>query len=272
MLALGSPLHAFDFTTLAERRIVVRRAAASERLRTLDGTERELVPDDLVIADAEHAVALAGIMGGEETEIGDGTTTVLLEAANFEPHDDLSQLGAAPAPDGELQPLGEGRRPVPRRPVGRARDRAPARARRRHLDREQRRPRRAAGAAAGAVPPRARGRADRRRDPARAAVRDPGAPRLRASRRRRRRPHLARARRRPRGRRDRGDRALPTRARAVHAAAPARDVRRLSPETRSCAAASRTPWSASGSPRSTRRACVPTTTRRGGCPSRSRSS
>ncbi len=86
MLALGSPLHAFDFTTLAERRIVVRRAAATERLRTLDGTERALVPDDLVIADAEHPVALAGIMGGAETEIADGTTTVLLEAANFEPH------------------------------------------------------------------------------------------------------------------------------------------------------------------------------------------
>jgi phenylalanyl-tRNA synthetase beta chain len=86
MLALGNPLHAFDFPRLADGRIVVRRAAAGERLRTLDGIERELVADDLVIADAERAVALAGIMGGEETEIGDATRTVLLEAANFEPY------------------------------------------------------------------------------------------------------------------------------------------------------------------------------------------
>ncbi len=86
MLATGSPLHAFDSTTLAGGRIIVRRAAEGEKIRTLDGVERELVADDLVIADAERAIAIAGIMGGEETEIGDATTTVLLEAANFEPH------------------------------------------------------------------------------------------------------------------------------------------------------------------------------------------
>ncbi len=86
MLALGNPLHAFDHAKLAGGEIVVRRAAPRERLRTLDGVERALVPDDLVIADAERAIALAGIMGGEETEIGEATTTVLLEAANFEPH------------------------------------------------------------------------------------------------------------------------------------------------------------------------------------------
>jgi phenylalanyl-tRNA synthetase beta chain len=85
MLALGSPLHAFDYDTLAGGRIVVRRAAPGEKLRTLDGVERRLDPRDLVIADADRAVALAGIMGGEETEIGAGTTNVLLEAANFEP-------------------------------------------------------------------------------------------------------------------------------------------------------------------------------------------
>jgi phenylalanyl-tRNA synthetase beta chain len=85
MLALGNPLHAFDFATLRGGRIVVRRAQRGERMRTLDGVERELTTDDLMIADAERSVALAGIMGGEETEIGDGTTTVLLEAANFEP-------------------------------------------------------------------------------------------------------------------------------------------------------------------------------------------
>src|SRR5262249_55847974 len=86
MLALGSPLHAFDSTTLHEQRIVVRRAAPGERLRTLDGVDRELDPTDLVIADADRPVAIAGIMGGEETEIGEQTTTVLLEAANFDPY------------------------------------------------------------------------------------------------------------------------------------------------------------------------------------------
>ncbi|HEX6701729.1 MAG TPA: phenylalanine--tRNA ligase subunit beta [Gaiellaceae bacterium] len=86
MLALGNPLHAFDNAKLAEGRIVVRRARPGERLRTLDGVDRALEPEDLVIADAERAIALAGIMGGEETEIGEGTTDVLLEAANFEPY------------------------------------------------------------------------------------------------------------------------------------------------------------------------------------------
>jgi phenylalanyl-tRNA synthetase beta chain len=85
MHALGNPLHAFDLSTLAQGRIVVRRAHEGEELRTLDGTLRGLDPRDLVIADAERAVALAGIMGGEETEVTEQTTDVLLEAANFEP-------------------------------------------------------------------------------------------------------------------------------------------------------------------------------------------
>jgi phenylalanyl-tRNA synthetase beta chain len=85
MLALGNPLHAFDFDTLHEGRIVVRRARSGEELRTLDGTLRKLETSDLVIADADRAIALAGIMGGAETEVADTTTNVLLEAANFEP-------------------------------------------------------------------------------------------------------------------------------------------------------------------------------------------
>src|ERR671937_2295589 len=85
MLGLGNPLHAFDLAKLHGGRIVVRRAHSGEKLRTLDGVERGLEPDDLMIADAERSVALAGIMGGEETEIGEDTTEVLLEAANFEP-------------------------------------------------------------------------------------------------------------------------------------------------------------------------------------------
>jgi phenylalanyl-tRNA synthetase beta chain len=84
MLALGSPLHAFDRTRLAEGRIVVRRARPRETICTLDGQVRELTPEDLVIADAERPVAIAGVMGGEESEVGPETTEVLLEAANFE--------------------------------------------------------------------------------------------------------------------------------------------------------------------------------------------
>jgi phenylalanyl-tRNA synthetase beta chain len=81
----GSPLHAFDRAKLAGGRIVVRRARPGEELRTLDGTVRKLETDDLLITDGEHAVALAAIMGGEDSEVGDETTEVLLEAANFEP-------------------------------------------------------------------------------------------------------------------------------------------------------------------------------------------
>jgi phenylalanyl-tRNA synthetase beta chain len=85
MLALGNPLHAFDFDTLRGAKIVVRRAKKGEEFTTLDGTPRTLDPDDLVIADAEGAIAFAGIMGGEETEVREQTKNVLLEAANFEP-------------------------------------------------------------------------------------------------------------------------------------------------------------------------------------------
>jgi phenylalanyl-tRNA synthetase beta chain len=84
MLALGNPLHAFD-ADLLHGGIVVRRARPGEEMKTLDGTLRKLDARDLMIADGERAVALAGIMGGEETEVSDATTSVLLEAANFEP-------------------------------------------------------------------------------------------------------------------------------------------------------------------------------------------
>ncbi|HHY92354.1 MAG TPA: phenylalanine--tRNA ligase subunit beta, partial [Firmicutes bacterium] len=83
MLETGQPLHAFDYTRLAERRIIVRRAAPDEVLVTLDGNERRLTPEMLVIADAEKPAGLAGIMGGLASEITEATTTVMLESACF---------------------------------------------------------------------------------------------------------------------------------------------------------------------------------------------
>jgi phenylalanyl-tRNA synthetase beta chain len=83
MLELGQPLHAFDADTLAGRQIVVRRAELDEKLTTLDGIERQLNPSTLLIADASRGVAIAGVMGGAETEISAGTANVLLESANF---------------------------------------------------------------------------------------------------------------------------------------------------------------------------------------------
>ena len=85
MLALGSPLHAFDRAKLREGRIVVRRARKGEQMTALDGTIRTLDETDLVIADAERPVAIAGIMGSLESEVDEQTNELLLEAANFEP-------------------------------------------------------------------------------------------------------------------------------------------------------------------------------------------
>ena len=84
MLELGQPLHAFDFDKLAGGRIVVRRANDGETLETLDGTKRTLDASMLVIADAEKPVAVAGVMGGLDSEVSDNTTTLLLESAHFD--------------------------------------------------------------------------------------------------------------------------------------------------------------------------------------------
>src|SRR4051812_19922783 len=81
---LGQPLHAFDLAKLAGEEVRIRRAAPGETLVTLDGVARALEPADLVIADAEKPVALAGIMGGENSEVGDGSTSIFLECALFE--------------------------------------------------------------------------------------------------------------------------------------------------------------------------------------------
>ena len=115
MLALGSPLHAFDQSKLAEGRIVVRRAHADEEIRTLDGTLRTLTPEDLVIADAARPVAIAGVMGGEDSEVTDETTVVLLEAANFEPSGIQRTSERLGLRSEASRPVGEGRRPSPRR-------------------------------------------------------------------------------------------------------------------------------------------------------------
>jgi phenylalanyl-tRNA synthetase beta chain len=90
MLEWGQPLHAFDYDSLVKRaggkppQIIVRSARAGEILVTLDGVERKLTPDNLIIADSAGPIALAGVMGGAETEVSPTTTRILLEAANFD--------------------------------------------------------------------------------------------------------------------------------------------------------------------------------------------
>jgi len=85
LLEMGQPLHAFDHARLQGRRIVVRRAVDGERIVTLDGQERTLTPAMLVIADAQHPVAIAGVMGGAATEVTAETRDLLLESALFQP-------------------------------------------------------------------------------------------------------------------------------------------------------------------------------------------
>ncbi len=85
MLEYGQPLHAFDYDQIKGKKIVVRRATDSEAIVTLDGIERVLSGDMLVIADEEAPVAVAGVMGGADSEVTEQTTSILLEAANFNP-------------------------------------------------------------------------------------------------------------------------------------------------------------------------------------------
>jgi phenylalanyl-tRNA synthetase beta chain len=84
LLELGQPLHAFDLDTIASETIIVRRGREGEHLRTLDGEDHEITSDDLLITDPDRVIAFAGVMGGEETEVGPGTTRVLIEAAHFD--------------------------------------------------------------------------------------------------------------------------------------------------------------------------------------------
>ncbi len=85
MLELGQPLHAFDAARISNHRITVRRARNGETLRTLDGVDRRLSSEMLVIADSTKPIALAGVMGGADTEVGPETKDIILESAHFAP-------------------------------------------------------------------------------------------------------------------------------------------------------------------------------------------
>ena len=85
MFEMGQPLHAFDYDKLDQHRIVVRHANAGEKIVSIDGHERQLQGDMLAIADASRPVALAGVMGGRDSEVSDQTVNILLEAARFDP-------------------------------------------------------------------------------------------------------------------------------------------------------------------------------------------
>jgi phenylalanyl-tRNA synthetase beta chain len=85
MLEYGQPLHSFDYDKIGGKKIVVRRAIKGEVIISLDGVERNLQKDMLVIADGERSVAIAGVMGGANSEVTEDTRTILLESANFNP-------------------------------------------------------------------------------------------------------------------------------------------------------------------------------------------
>ncbi len=85
MLELGQPLHAYDYDTLPEGQIIVRTAQPGETLTTLDGQQRQLSPEMLVIADRDRAIGIAGVMGGSDTEVSDTTRHLFLESAHFDP-------------------------------------------------------------------------------------------------------------------------------------------------------------------------------------------
>lgn len=84
MLEIGQPLHAFDLDKLSGKKIIVRRALEGEKIKTLDGVERSLDTSMLVIADDSRPMAIAGVMGGEDSEVTDDTKTILIESANFD--------------------------------------------------------------------------------------------------------------------------------------------------------------------------------------------
>ena len=135
MLALGNPLHAFDLTTLRGGKIIVRRASPGETIRTLDGVDRRLEPDDLMIADAERSRRARrdhGRRGDRDRRVDDGGAA---RGGQLRADGDLPHLRAPAAAHRGLEPLGEGRRPVPGRARREARHPADRRDRRRALGR-----------------------------------------------------------------------------------------------------------------------------------------
>ena len=85
MMETGQPLHAFDLDKLSDQKIIVRRAKSGEEIVAINGARRALFHDMLVIADDKRPVAIAGIMGGKDTEVSESTRHILLECAQFEP-------------------------------------------------------------------------------------------------------------------------------------------------------------------------------------------
>ena len=109
MLEIGQPMHAFDMATLESCRIIVRRAAGGESITTLDGKEFTLSSQNLVICDGEKPVALAGVMGGLNSEITEKTTQLLFESAKFA-RDNVRKDRPQPGPEHRrFQPLRERR-------------------------------------------------------------------------------------------------------------------------------------------------------------------
>ena len=94
MFELGQPLHAFDYDRVVDHHVIVRRATAGETLETLDGTERKLDTESLLIADPEEGIGLAGVIGGKHSEITDSTRNVFLESANFNPQNNRRTASA----------------------------------------------------------------------------------------------------------------------------------------------------------------------------------
>ena len=93
MFELGQPLHAFDYDKVADHHVIVRRAAEGELLTTLDGVARKMDSESLLIADPDGGIGLGGIMGGENSEIGEATVNIFLEAANFNPQNNRRTAG-----------------------------------------------------------------------------------------------------------------------------------------------------------------------------------
>src|SRR5438270_425137 len=84
MFERGKPTHVYDLDKLADGKLIVRKARAGEKLRTLDGVERTLHPEDLIIADAEKPVGIGGVIGGEDTKVTEDTRNILIESAWFD--------------------------------------------------------------------------------------------------------------------------------------------------------------------------------------------